>query len=380
MSQHALEIYNNILSDDKNKKIDVMISGYYGFNNSGDDYMLESIIKNLKEKDKNINILVLSKKPKETKKRYGVECINRFNLFLIDNLLNKTKMLVSGGGSLIQDVTSTHSLIYYLYIINLALKKNIKTMLLANGIGPIEKLKNKIKVFKILNKVDIITLRDSESIKELEEIGIYKPKVFLTSDITFSRNDDLDFSKIFDFKEKKYFVACIRDWKLKKINIFIKNIIKFCDYVYINYGLIPVFIVMHTQKDLKIIKKINNQLKVKSLIFKEQDYKKISNLIFNSEFVLSMRFHSIIYAIKNLKPFIAISYDPKIKSILREINMTELSIDINKMDFYNLIKILEKIKDNKLEIVNKLKTNLEVLKSRSVNNIDILFYHLRSNK
>ena len=63
----------------KNKTYDVMISGYYGFDNSGDDSILKAIVNNLKELKPDIKILALSNNPKQTKAVYGVDSIHRFN-------------------------------------------------------------------------------------------------------------------------------------------------------------------------------------------------------------------------------------------------------------------------------------------------------------
>ncbi|MDR1150714.1 MAG: polysaccharide pyruvyl transferase CsaB [Clostridiales bacterium] len=376
MSENTLEIYENILEKYKEKEFDIMISGYYGFDNVGDDCMLEAMIKNFKNKNKDIKILVLSNNPKETEKKYNVISINRFNFFLINKFLSKTKMLISGGGSLIQDITSTHSLNYYLYIIKLAIKKNIKVMLLANGIGPIKKSKNKIKVFDVINKVNLITLRDEESIDELKRLNIFKPKIFLTSDVTFSCNDDYHFKSNTELNyksiiKKKYFIISIRNWKLENYNLFKKNIVDFCEYILKNYNFTPVFVIMHVKKDLIITRQIINNLKIKSVLLKTNNSKKILNLISHAEFVLSMRFHTIVYAIKTLTPIIALSCDPKICSILKEINMSEFCLDLNNLDLEILKKIFEIINKNKIKIKEEIKKKLEFLKSKSIINIEL---------
>ena len=52
---------------------DIVISGYYGFRNSGDDALLMSIIEDLRSLKPDIDIVVLSKNPKETEKIYKVK-------------------------------------------------------------------------------------------------------------------------------------------------------------------------------------------------------------------------------------------------------------------------------------------------------------------
>ena len=102
---------------------DIVISGYYGLGNSGDEALLKSIIENLRKIEPDVTITALSGNVHLTKEQYGVKTINRFNVFSVINELRKAKLLISGGGTLIQDATSTKSLYYYLGIIAAA-KKN----------------------------------------------------------------------------------------------------------------------------------------------------------------------------------------------------------------------------------------------------------------
>ncbi|MBQ4145954.1 MAG: glycosyltransferase, partial [Clostridia bacterium] len=84
------------------RKIDVMISGYYGFHNSGDDSILKAIVDSLIKERPSLRILALSNNPDETRDVYNIEAIHRFNLFKILWYMSKTRLLISGGGSLIQ--------------------------------------------------------------------------------------------------------------------------------------------------------------------------------------------------------------------------------------------------------------------------------------
>ena len=131
---------------------DIIISGYYGLGNSGDEALLKSIISDLKSIDPQISITALSGNTALTRRLYGVKTVNRFNLFSVYRQMRKAKLLLSGGGTLIQDATSTKSLLYYLTIIFMAKKMGLKVMLYANGMGPIKE-KNIKKVNKVLNMV-----------------------------------------------------------------------------------------------------------------------------------------------------------------------------------------------------------------------------------
>ena len=72
MCENQLSIYKAILKEEArikqdNKKYDITLLGYYGYNNSGDEAILKSILDSFRKIDSELNFLVFSKKPRETK-------------------------------------------------------------------------------------------------------------------------------------------------------------------------------------------------------------------------------------------------------------------------------------------------------------------------
>ena len=120
----------------ENNHKNVAISGYYGFENFGD----EAILKVLTEELKNCghNVTVFSKRPDITSAKRGVNSVYTFSLGKVIKTLKNADVLISGGGSLLQDVTSTKSLFYYLFVIGAALFFQKDVIIFAQGIGPIK--------------------------------------------------------------------------------------------------------------------------------------------------------------------------------------------------------------------------------------------------
>ena len=98
----------------------IFISGYYGFNNIGDESILKAVIDNLRERLTEIEITVLSRNPASTAEKYQVHSVDRKSLSAIISAVKKCDLLISGGGSLLQDVSSKKSIIYYLAIMWIA--------------------------------------------------------------------------------------------------------------------------------------------------------------------------------------------------------------------------------------------------------------------
>ena len=253
----------------------LLILGYYGFENSGDDAILIAITNTAKRIDKDIKITVLSNKPEQTKKLYGVNSVYRFNPYSIFKAVLKCDILLCGGGTLLQDGTSTRSLMYYLGVINLANKLNKKVILYSNGIGPIFKEKNITMTRKIVNKVSVITLRDESSKEYLEKIGVHHPKMLVTADPAFGLElvKKEKYKHIFDKNnipmDKELFGVSVRGWK-NKDGYYVEKIAKICDYIIEHKNMNVVFLNMHHEHDKTISDKIIEKVKHRTYMIEDK--------------------------------------------------------------------------------------------------------------
>lgn len=67
-----------------------------------------------------------------------------------------------------------------------------KVMLYSNGIGPIQNKHNYAKIKNTLDKVELITLREDSSKKELEKIGVNNSNIIITADPAFTLKPTTD--------------------------------------------------------------------------------------------------------------------------------------------------------------------------------------------
>jgi len=371
LKNRHLEIYNDVLKreKEKNKLFDVVLSGYYGFSNSGDEAILEAIISRLKEEKEDIKILVLSKQPKETTEKYGVFSLYRYNFPKVIKYLKSVRVFINGGGSLIQDITSTNSLVYYTFLMNSAKNLGLKVMLYANGIGPITKKINVERSRKALNRCDYITLRDPDSLKELEDMGVTDVPISLSADATLNTKkiSDEEVKEIFRKEDidinGKYFGLSFRQWKYNDPE-FVRKISEIVKYVNKTYGLTPLFIPMQFPNDQTISNEIISMSGVKSYMLKrEYGVKELLGIISCTEFVISMRLHTLIYSVSVNVPIIGIIYDPKIKSFMDYVNQNKY-IDTKNIEVDKIIEMINDIEVDTDNIKNTLEE--EVLKLKKL--------------
>jgi polysaccharide pyruvyl transferase CsaB len=380
MCKTQLGIYESILSRRDAKKVpknyyDAVISGYYGFKNVGDDAMLMAIIDNLKMYKNDIRIMVLSKNPIETRRTYNVDAANRVNLIQILSIMRNSKLLISGGGSLIQDNTSTRSLIYYLGMIWLAKKMKMKVMIYANGIGPLNKKNNRNLTRCVVDKIDVITLREQLSYKELVNLNINKPKILVTADPAFTiQPENAEHTNYLLLDEgidpnASFIGISVRKWyDHDKYENTLANI---ADYIIETYGINILFIPMHYPGDLVIIKNIRNKMKNKSYaITKKHSVSEVLGVIGKTEMLIGMRLHALIFAASIGVPIVGIVYEPKVEGFLEYSNQASIG-HVNSLEFDKAIKIIDEVWKNRERIKEDLKITTASLKESALNNANI---------
>ncbi len=299
----------------------IVISGYYGFTNAGDEAMLAAMIEALSELDPDVNITVISGDPKDTTARHGVGAVYRLNYPEIIKSLAKCDLLISGGGSLLQDVTSDRSLYYYLSIMMLAKRLGKPVMLYGQGIGPVRGAMAQGAMRYIGNMVDLITVRDQGSRDELKALGVVKPPVYVTADPVLAMHPvDKHFGRQilrnYDYEGASPLIGISarewRDWS------HYKNVLaQLADHLCTAYGARVVFLPMQYPEDLTVSRKIAQRMKSPYVVLEEEftTYELLS-LVGNLDILIGIRLHALIFAAVMQVPMIGISYDPKVDRFL----------------------------------------------------------------
>ncbi|MGE4588602.1 MAG: polysaccharide pyruvyl transferase CsaB [Acidaminococcaceae bacterium] len=299
--------------------IKILISGYYGFSNAGDEAMLSAIVEALRAKRQDIEITVMSGKPEITAEKHGVNSIHRFNPYQIFKTMLSADLLLSGGGSLLQDVTSKRSILYYLSILLLAKLLGKKVMLYAQGIGPIKSSVARSLTKYVCRKVDLITVRDDGSYEELLEMGLPSERILVTADAVFSlfadnKNIGRQILRKNGLKEEKPIIGiAIRYWtgEQRFMQVFADAALKLRK----QYNAYIVFVPLQFPSDTKIAQDVALLMedKTDTIILKEgYTTEEYVSLISNLDLLIGMRLHALVFSALAGIPFLAVSYDPKV--------------------------------------------------------------------
>lgn len=160
----------------------LVISGYYGFRNAGDEAILAALLQGLRERFPDAALCVLSADPQETAARHGVATAQRWSAREVWRALGAADALIQGGGGLLQDTTSVRSPLYYLGVLRLARLRRVPAMVFAQGLGPLRGGLLRRLTARELTRVAAITVRDERSLEELTALGVSRPQAALAAD------------------------------------------------------------------------------------------------------------------------------------------------------------------------------------------------------
>lgn len=328
----------------------VVISGYYGADNFGDESILEVLIQRLKKDE--ADITVLSTNPEKTAKTHGVNSVHSFKLGKVMNALSKCDILVSGGGSLLQDATSLKSLFYYLWVIFMAQFYKKQVLIFAQGIGPINNKVGEFFTKKLLKNCRWISVRDDKSLFLLRGWGL-KPELVCDPlydlEVTGSTPSNRVGIQLRSFKSLT-----------EKLLITLANrvAIEFADKeieIYSFQDSLDLDVCQHFEQ---LLLSVNPNLK--TTVISGKTPKEIIKLIASLEYMIAMRFHAILIALKYGIKTLAINYDYKIEAICNDAKIPALSMLANEDYGYMFSRLKQLDHRAILDYVNNKHFNWEL--------------------
>ena len=146
----------------------VLLCGYYGEHNLGDDALLEVLLQQLPA---SVKALVTARDRQQVQERFGVATVDRRRLTAVLKALSGCRALVLGGGSLLQDSTSFNSLLYYAALIMAARCQGKPVLLWGQGLGPLRRRRSRLLVRALLPLVSQVCWRDPDSAQLAARLG-----------------------------------------------------------------------------------------------------------------------------------------------------------------------------------------------------------------
>ena len=298
----------------------VVIGGYFGCGNLGDDAILQAFIEYTHTNYPDMRIWALTKNPRQDSRRFGVKCYNRKNPLALVGAFLCADIFLCGGGSLLQNLTGKLSLYYYLCMLRLAKLCGAMPTLYAAGIGPLYGKNAQQATQKTLSVCSYIGLRDEESLRFLQRQNIDRAKLHLGADAalllppppifrTYALLERIDVAQ-----NCRYVCVCLKSEG--RTSNSCRTIVAALRMLCREEHLLPIFLPLD-ESDISINASAAHRLGGK--LFVADEATDITALLRNAVFLISMRLHGMILATTVSLPTVGISTadDRKIPSFSR---------------------------------------------------------------
>jgi polysaccharide pyruvyl transferase CsaB len=295
-----------------------LISGYYGFDNLGDEALLDVIVARLRATYPASAIDVLSAAPAATTARLHVEATPRADLGAVHKAIERADVVLSGGGGLLQNVTSLRSLVYYAGIVRAATRAHKRTMIFAQSIGPLDVFGRAV-VRACCRGVAAATVRDERSRKLLASL-LPAVRVERTADPVFlfePGGAPLDLAAEGLGGTAPLVIVSVRRWQHNEATV--QLVATAVDRLAQEHGAQVAFLPLGGPADADVSSTVIRRAKSAPLLLPEVTLGQAAQIVARASLVIGMRLHALIIAARLGVPFAAVPYDPKVSALLDDL-------------------------------------------------------------
>lgn len=297
----------------------VLLSGYYGFGNLGDEALLEVTLERMRARFPSARLEVLSASPQLTASQHRVETTLRWDWREVRAAIARSDVVVSGGGGLLQNATSTRSLLYYAGILREAIRRRRKTMLFAQSVGPLDYW-GRLIVRQFCKGLNRATVRDDRSQRLLRELLPSTP-IEQTADPVFlydAADESVDLSSEGLGPESgPYAIVSVRNSAaLRDARSVVARAV---DRLGRNHGIRSAFLPLGGAADAAASTDVIRLCKSNPVLLPECTLRTAASMLRGARVVVGMRLHAVILAARYAVPFVAIAYDPKVSGLCEDL-------------------------------------------------------------
>ncbi|GAB3405001.1 polysaccharide pyruvyl transferase family protein [Flindersiella endophytica] len=285
----------------------LLMLGYFGFGNAGDEAILAAEIEVLRsELGPSVEFTVVSGDPEHTGRVHGLEAVSRTDYRGLVAAIRDCDALVAGGGSLLQDVTSARPVAFYGGVMLLARMLRKPVFVYAQGLGPIRRRVNRLLAGLALRSATYVSLRDEESVALAEALGVRG--AVLVPDPVLGRSLGIP-------GPGETLAVALRPWHDQES--WLPEVVAALKAVGSDDTEI-VLVAFHGAQDVELASEVCAAVGSGARVV-SGDHETVLAAVAGARATLGMRLHALIAAAAAGRPFVALSYDPKVTAFARQV-------------------------------------------------------------
>ena len=289
----------------------ILVLGYYGFGNFGDELILSAVQDELTSIECEAVFAV-----NEPGQYASPVCprhtfVDRHDPAAMRAALRACDHVMLGGGGLIQDVTSWPSSLYYLGIPLLAVLYKKGIISYAQGIGPVRRLWIRRLVRTVFGRMILIDVRDDASRDLLLDCRIRTQDIFVSSDAALSYLVARGGEPVAVTRREPRIVACVN----KRFGWTPEETASFLDCLGSQSSARLELVVLFPSADLTFTRAVRDRLLTPSELIISPQPRALLGLCHCATLTVAGRYHMAVAAVAARSPLVALAYDPKVSQL-----------------------------------------------------------------
>jgi polysaccharide pyruvyl transferase CsaB len=332
----------------------VLIGGYYGHGNLGDEAILQAMLEELRGLEPNLSATVVSGDPESTHRTHHVETVHDRDVPALLAAAEGSDLIVLGGGGLFHDyhgvdeatpLTRLHWGLTFVDAFPMMASMFDRPLLLYGvGVGPLGTEAGRRHTRLAFERADAATVRDPESLELLRAIGAPTARVAVTADPAFRiaappvEGSDLAALGLPPDRSRPLVAVAVRAWRMgdgapdwpPAVAAALDRFVRARDVTLL-------FVPCQTPQPDELTDDRGAAEHVAGLM-RERDRAIVgpgpfspvrTQAIFGAcELVVAMRLHAAILAAGAGVPIAAMAYDPKVRSVMRQLGLEDSCVDL----------------------------------------------------
>ncbi|MEI2422801.1 polysaccharide pyruvyl transferase family protein [Arthrospira platensis SPKY2] len=397
ISEERAKVLRKSLDKNYNFSKKVIISGFYGAGNTGDELILRSISEGVIKLYPHIQFFVASNNPQKVEYIHALQSFQRNNLPVVDCEISSASATLLGGGGLWHDYTfpssggmlslfsnTQISLAGYGKLPLLGCIYNLPFYVFGMGVGPLSNPDAQKFLSFLAKQAEYIFVRDKSSLKLLEKIIESPTKIDYFPDPVFA----LDISKysipdsVNKIRENNPILGVnLRPWQINiNYSSFKENLANALQSITQQYNCILLGIPMQNNHDEAILDQVFAMIESPQpkIVLKWTDnFPELFGTLKACHGFVSMRLHSCLLAHRLGIPTLGLAYDPKVSSHFEDLGIEKFSVSLD-VSVPVLVDKIKLIMDLKGDLSESVKIKVQNLESQAREGIKVIGNRLNS--
>lgn len=341
----------------------LVLSGYYGFGNAGDDAILEAIVADIHRHDQAAQITVVAYPYGDTRaveRSVGLSALDGQDIGRVAEVIGGADGLVIGGGGLLHDYLpsdpATHfsprsgNLAFWTTLALLARSAGKPVATWALGLGPLATPEGRDHAALFFEQVGLVTVRDAASARLARDLGIPADRLRLTADPTLlldpPESDPFpDLAAVEDLPHggARRICVAVRSWRgdeawqselaagLDVLSERLDADVLFVPFQHAGKGL---------DNDALVATRIAARMHRtgrRAVVGADLSPREKLGLLGRSDLVVAMRLHAVHFAAAGGVAVVALSYDPKVALAMEELTLGDLVVPLDQVSSPGLV-------------------------------------------